>query len=209
MANFNLNNFKTAVLTQGIAKPNRFEVLITVPTVMQPYVNDARLVSLFCESANLPQLNLGIAPQRIYGPNYQNPLTIEYGGESIPMSFLVDQKLVVKKFFDTWIHKIVDPVSFHVGYRNSPATGYTSKIIIHQLNERDDPVYSVELVDAFPRNIGILDLNMASQNTPHKLNVTFTYRRWKIYNETERALAGSIYLNKKNEDGTFRQIDFQ
>jgi len=35
------------------------------------------------------------------------------------------------------------------------------------------------IVDAFPRNIGIMNLDSAALNTPHKLNVTFAYRKWK------------------------------
>lgn len=188
MATFSLQNFKSEVLRRGVAKPNRFEVQILVPFTLQNGLTNAKLVSLFCENAVLPTYNVGVVPQRIYGPNYQNPQSVEFGGEAITLSFLVDQKMVVKKFFDDWMRLIVNPNTYHVSYRknNSGQSNYTSEIKISQLDERDIEVYNIVLEDAFPRNIGIMDLNMASINTPHKLNVTFAYRRWRDTSITTR-----------------------
>jgi hypothetical protein len=108
---------------------------------------------------------------------------VDYGGESITLSFLVDRSMRVKNFFDKWMRGIVDPNTYNLTYQKDVNKGYTVDMLINQLDEQDNITYSIKLEDAFPRNIGMMDLNMASQNTPHKLNVTFAYRRWRYGSE--------------------------
>lgn len=176
-AQFSPQTFITNVNKLSLAKPNRFEVHILFPRSIAESVGitgGENIISLFCENANLPVQNVGVKQQKIYGPNYQRPVSIDYGGEGIPMTFLVDGKMNVKSVFDIWISKIVDPIQYFVYHPSS----YTSQIKIMQLDEQDNIVYSVILEDAFPRNVGMLELNHSVQNQVHKLNVTFAYRRW-------------------------------
>lgn len=177
MANFSLKNFRSEVNRRGLAKPNRFEVIIQLPialTSQKISASDTRLVSLMCEAASLPTQSIGVKTQRIYGPVYQRPYSVDYGGEGLSMTFLLDQQMDVKALFDAWISKIVDPMQYFVYYHNT----YVSKIQINQLNEKDKTSYSVLLEDAFPRSVALLELNNTTQNQVHKLNVTFGYRRW-------------------------------
>jgi hypothetical protein len=102
-------------------------------------------------------------------------VSIDYGGEGITMTFLVDQQMVVKDFFDHWMEKVISNYSFNVNYQDE----YTSLIRIYQLNQQDERVYGVMLTDAFPRAIAQMDLNHSTQNQVHKLNVTFAYRKWE------------------------------
>jgi len=179
MANFSIDNFQTEVRTRGLARPNRFEISFPVPKGLfnSSEKADPRIISLFCESANIPSKNIGIKQQRIYGPSYPRPFSAEYGGEGITMTFLIDRDMDVKGFFDSWMNIIVDPFQYFVHYPDN----YTVPILIQQLGENDDPTYSVTLEDAFPRSLALMELNNTSQNSVHKLNVTFAYRRWFAY----------------------------
>ena len=146
MANFSLKNFQAQVRTGGLAKPNRFEVLINLPPALiaQGYsTNDSKILSLFCESTNLPTQTIGVKTQRLQGPVYQRPVS-------------------------------VDPIQYFVYYQDT----YVAPITINQLNQKDNTTYSVILEDAFPRSVALLELNNNAQNQVHKLNVTFSYRRW-------------------------------
>lgn len=180
MANFSLKNFRTEINRRGLAKPSRFEAQFNIPAGLGPgfsniTANDVRLVSLFCEVSGLPQQSVGIRNQRIYGPAYPRPFGVEYGGDGLTMTFLIDQSMNVKAFFDAWISKIVDPFQYFVYYLNT----YKTDITISQLDEKHNYVYSVILEDAFPRNVALVEVNHGTQNQVHKLNVTFVYRRWK------------------------------
>lgn len=185
MANFNLNNFTSQVINGGVAKPNRFEIQLPVPRALASVYGGetSRLVSLFCEAANLPVQTIGIKQQRIYGPAYPRPFSSEYGGEGITMSFLLDQSMNIKSFFDSWMTKIVDPIQYFVYYPSE----YTVPIQIYQLDETDLATYGVYIEGAFPRTVSLLELNNTTQNQAHKLNVTFAYRRWSpIHNLSSR-----------------------
>jgi hypothetical protein len=165
---FKLADFISEVKSRGLSKPNRFEVEFARMN------SDSKLVSLFCEISNLPGISINTKGLRIYGPAYQRPVSAEFGGEAINMTFYVDSDFHVKKYFDDWIFKVVNPNSFNVQYEDN----YKSDITIRQLNEKNQITYQVKLIDAFPRAINMMDLNMASDNQVHKLNVTFSYRKW-------------------------------
>jgi hypothetical protein len=183
MAYSTLENFKSEVMARNLAKPNRFEVLIHPPAAFKDYnnnvsetsVQNSKLASLFCESANLPTKTIGVKQQRIQGPAYQRPTSVDYGGEGLSMTFLVDQQMVVKSFFDYWMEKVVSPYSYTINYQDE----YASRINIYQLNEKNERVYGVLLFDAFPRSIAQMELNHGTQNQVHKLTVTFAYRYWE------------------------------
>ena len=177
MEGFNLERFKTEVLTKGLARQNRFQVIINVPPGLQPpYSKYNNLVSLFCEETNFPPLIATAKAYRIYGPAFQMPISAEYGGEGISMTFYVDREMRVKRFFEEWIHTIVEQNTFLLNYRNSYAT---DGISIHQLDEKDNITYTCKLIDAFPRSINLMPVNNSIQNQVHRLTVMFAYRYWE------------------------------
>jgi hypothetical protein len=205
MANFSLKNFRTEVARRGLAKPNRFEVIIQLPVGLNSNnisSNDTRLLSLFCESAMLPTQTINVKQQRIYGPYYQRPISVEYGSEGIPMTFLIDQQMNIKALFDAWMTKIIDPMQYFVNYQNT----YTSRITINQLDQKDKVTYSVVLEDAFPRSVALIELNNSTQNQVHKLNVTFTYRRWApSHRITDGMIYPTVNANEYQKANDFRR----
>jgi len=174
MSTFNLNEFTRKVASGGLAVPSRFEVSIAPPTALSTFTDHSRRISLFCEITNLPGVSVTTKGLRIYGSAYQRPVSAEFGGESITMTFYVDREMNTKAFFDAWVFNIINLNSFNVSYPSE----YVSQIEIRQLDQRDNETYSIMLEDAFPRVVNMLDLNMGAVNQVHKLNVTFAYRRW-------------------------------
>lgn len=184
VAQFNLENFKALVLGQGLARTNRFEVFVQVPSDVRgldaSILNDSQKISLLCEQASFPLLNLNTKSHRIYGPPYPRPVTSEYGGEGIPLTFHVDRKMGVKKIFDDWIQYIVSKDNYHVKYQYTNSNpNYTSDVEIYQLDEADNRTYGVRLKDAFPRSVNLMELNNSAQNQTHRLTVLFAYRKWE------------------------------
>jgi len=174
-ASFDLNNFISSVKTRGLARVNRFEVEIFPPTILAGLTEEARLTSLLCEISNFPPINLSVKPFKIFGPSYQRPITSEYGGDGISMTFHVDTDMVLKRFFDDWTENIVRRDDFTVNYQSS----YTTNIKIKQINEEENVTYEIELLEAFPRSVTLMDLNNSAQNQTHRLNIIFAYRYWR------------------------------
>lgn len=172
MGTFNLREFQSTVNQIGLAEVNRFEMFINAPPTLG--LEDARLPSLLCEITNFPPLNVFVKPLNIYGPAHQRPVSLDYGGDGLAASFYVDQDMRVKRFFEDWIWKISDPVSHNISYQGN----YACDITIKQLNRKEDEVYEVNLIDAFPRSMNLMDLNNSAQNQVHRLTIVFAFRRW-------------------------------
>jgi len=185
-ANFSLQSFISAVATRGMARTNRYEVAIVSPSGT---TEENTLTSLFCEISALPGMNIAVKPYKIFGPSYQMPLSAEYNGEGLAMTFLLDSNMMVKRFFDDWMHLVSAPGYFHVNYR----AVYARDILIRQLDEgsavtgesdadgdaRPRVTYATRLVGAFPRSMNLVDLNHTTADLVHRLTVIFAYRYWE------------------------------
>jgi len=198
---FNLQEFQSEVFGKGLSRVNRFEVIIPSPSVLtsggfgidqtgssdllEKSISDnmknilgdqvAKKVSLMCESAAFPTVNLQTKPYRIYGVPYQRPVSSEYGGDGVALTFHVDQKMAVKNFFDAWIQSIVQKETYLVSYQKH----YVVDIEINQLDEQNKVSYKNILIEAFPRSTNLMEVNNATQNQTHRLIVLFAFRKWK------------------------------
>jgi hypothetical protein len=110
------------------------------------------------------------------------------------MTFLLDQPMDIRAFFDLWLSSIVDPNQFFVNYQSN----YVVPIKINQLNMQDQIVYSATLEDAFPRSVSLLELNQGNQNSVHKLSVTFVYRRWRPEHRLTDTLQSNMSSSRNN-----------
>ena len=198
MATFKVENFIAEVQSRGLSKPNRFEVVLTPPpcvgnnTVLQinsggsagsiktPNAdgNIARLVSLFAENTQLPQTRINTSRQQLFGPPSFHAQNAEYGGESMGITFLLDREMTVKRFFDVWVDGIVDRVSGVVAYQDEYMC---QSLIINQLDEQDNVMYTARFTDVFPVAVNPVQLDTGMNNQVSKLNVSFNYRRWFWY----------------------------
>ena len=171
-ANFNLSKFISESRISGFARTNRFEVMIIPPLALSA-VGD--LPSLYCETASLPMLNINTKSHKIFGPAYQRPMTSDYGGEGRSFVFHVDRDMVVRKYFEDWMHLIVDPNTFGVSFQEE----YITSILIRQLDEQNNVTHDIELLEAFPKSMNLMDLNNNSSNQTHRLNILFAFRYWR------------------------------
>lgn len=172
-SSFSLDGFVSTVKQASFARVNRFEVLINTPPGLN--TSDSRQVSLYCEVSNFPPLSLSVKPFKIFGPSYQRPITSDYGGDGMSMTFHADRDMIIKRFFDSWIETVVSGNTFEVAYQSE----YTTNIYIRQLDEQNNITYEIELLEAFPRSITLMELNNSAQNQSHRINVIFGYRYWK------------------------------
>ena len=118
MANFSLERFQKEILSgAGLARNNRFEVLIPTPAGLANRKIDADLSSLYVEQASVPLLNIFSKSFKIFGPSYQRPISSEYGGEGLPITFHVDRNMRVRRFFEDWMHLVINPNRFTVSYQ--------------------------------------------------------------------------------------------
>ena len=174
MSLFSLENFRAEVLNRGLAKANRFEVIIVPPKCVAS-AGDVRLISMMAENCQLPTTRIITAQQRIFGPPTNHPQSAEYGGDNMTVQFYLDREMTVKRFFDVWVDGIVDRTRNTVYYQDN----YLSQgMTISQLDEQDRAVYGVKFMDLFPIAVNPVQLDHNQANTVSRLTVTFAYRRW-------------------------------
>jgi hypothetical protein len=203
LAKTGINDFLTQVRTRNMAKPARFEVVITPPPcVLNFKVNEAvsnqttggryttqrtlgailpTRLSLFCEAASIPGTRIITSRQQIFGPPSYHPIAADYGGDSFSLTFMLDMWYTVREFFDVWTDGIVNRESGTVNYQdNYLCQGMT----VTQLDEADRAHYTVKFEDVFPTSVNPIQLDYTMANQVAKMTVNFTYRRWRSISMT-------------------------
>jgi hypothetical protein len=169
---FSISQFQAAVANRGLARQNRFQVII--PKMGSGA--DGELFILLCQAASLPGATIQVKKQNLFGPAYIRPTNINYG-EQLSLSFFCDKDMIVKRGFDEWIHQVINKSSFTVAYQSS----YARDVIIHQLDNAEKIVYGIKLVDAFPISMGALSLSQSAVDRFHILPITLAYRYWEYH----------------------------
>lgn len=190
-----------ANVKKGMAKANRYAIILTNPKVMQ---NDLRFggeslknILLFCSQVQLPGLEITTSQIKTFGETREMPSGLNY--QQIQVEFYVDQKLLVKSYFDTWFQNIQQG--------NLRTFNYYDDIICNQmhiqvLDIQDNTKYQVTLYEVYPV---ILPNNQlaADQNGVLKLAVTLNYKYWRasqfdVGSKNESSTSPDIFLQKDN-----------
>jgi hypothetical protein len=171
----------------GYAVPNRFEVLINPPARMRR-ANEARQVSMRCETVNLPGRNLAtMEDTNIYGPTREIVNGVTYADE-LNMTFQASSGLEERVFFEEWQAEAFGNWdgdkggNWNVKYYND----YTGNVEISILDRQDNKRYGIKLWEAFPKTITGTDLGQGLNNELIKLGVTFSFRYWTSLDETRK-----------------------
>jgi hypothetical protein len=182
---FNINEFKSNVLSRGVAKTSKFFVDISRPADLQ------RDIRFLCDTATLP----GVAFQssEIRQSGYGNIDSVPYVTtfEQLQLSFIVDSEGAVYKYFHEWVSSIVnfdeygssDTTTVPHSLYAFPNT-YHAVITITHLNEALGEIVEYKLYKAYPINLGSISVAW-SETGIAKLPVSFAYNSWS-----------SKYLNK-------------
>ena len=179
MSVFGIEKLKSAVSNfGGFAKGNRYNVTIIPPTILAQ--NSALSKTQFlCEAVSLPTKGIASNPHDIYGPPREIPYRETF--TEAALSFIVDDAFTVKRFFDEWQTKIINPENGNVA---NYWTNFVGTINISRLSNDattfNDAVdkYKIELREAYPSAVGEIALGHTQGNEILRLSVTFKYRKW-------------------------------
>jgi hypothetical protein len=164
-----IKNFISEIKSQGLARTNRFAVLFTPPTGVNPA--NLRKTLLFCDQAVLPGVNFSTIQNRSYGEVREVPYEKLF--DTAQLTFHVDKDMMVKSLFDSWIMSIQNPVTRTFQYYND----YVSNMQIEVQDLTENTRYEMTLYECYPKTISAISLDNASKDTM-KLTVTFQYKYW-------------------------------
>ena len=177
----------------GIARANRFRVIFTPPktsllnlnleTVISStisgnftarnLINDPRDIDMLCDSVTIPGKQISTIEYQAQ----RESIKVPYGTihDDVTLSFILTNDYYMKTVFDNWINNIVNNSTYTVAYKKD----ITTDVIIQQLDEKNTPIYGVKLRGAFPTTMNEIVLSNESENTIQKLNVSFSYDKYK------------------------------
>ena len=170
-----ISNFRNQFNRLGTPAPtNRFEVTIPTPGGLSIEPDVSRDLTLLCEQAELPGKSMMTVEDKLYGP----PRKIAYGQLFIDttMTFICTSNgWEEKMYFDEWQNQIVDPELFDAKYFDE----YTTTVALKTYDEGNVGNYGIRFLEAYPLNVGAVNLGMNQNNEYARLSVTFAYRRWE------------------------------
>jgi hypothetical protein len=166
-----INEFK-ASFQKDVARTNKFQVSIPVPLTLIPYVKNAKNLIYRCENATLPGRTMMTLDQKI-GSNPIEKYPYQTTFQDIDLTFIVDDDMNQKVFFDAWLNFINPTYNYNFRYKGD----YSTAITISQYDVTNKVSYSINLYDAYPISMNQLDLDWAGDGY-HKLTVSFAYTYW-------------------------------
>lgn len=177
-----LREFIALVRKKGLARQERFFVEISA-------LNQD--LTLLCDEATLPGKNIAVRTLRINGMDEYRAATVDYGGNSITLTFIIDTDWTARQAMEEWVATCVNnrmegnEVGFYADYVQNIGL-YT---LVPQ-DEREAPekiAFYINLIDCFPTSINVMPLSYAA-NGVHKMSVTLSYKYWTSSFETVDAV---------------------
>jgi hypothetical protein len=166
-----ISNF-LSTFRNDLARPNRFDVNIPIPLGLIQYIKTSTPLQYRCDATNLPGRTIATTEQKTYGPIEKYPYLSTYN--DIDLTFIVSGDMTEKIFFDAWLNYVNPTQSNNFRYK----TDYAVTLSINQYDQSNNLSYTVALFDAYPISVNQLDLDW-SNDSYHKLSVTFAYTYWK------------------------------
>ena len=152
----------------------------------------------FCSGATLPERTvLDHSAGQLYGPERHIARGLEFS--DMNLTFMLDSELSERAVFETWQNLIINQRTFNANFYDE----YIGKVFIFPLHENrpeatntrprgiDNPDiygplarltlsgYYCELLEAYPKTIGGVELGYDKGSEFAKQSVTFNYRYWR------------------------------
>ncbi len=182
--NKTLTEFKTALIGGG-ARPNLFEVGITLPGAAQTAVGtlDAKF-TLLCKAANLPASNIASIDVPFRGRTFKVAGDRTYDTWSITV--INDTDFVIRTFMENWMqyigqYKDASGVTSPNDYMASAQVDQLTRVDTAQGATSGGGISvakSYTFQDIFPTNISAIDLSFDSSDAIEEFTVEFQVNYW-------------------------------
>ena len=150
----------------------------------------------FCSSASLPERTItDTSANQYYGPERNIARGMEFA--PINLNFMLDAELSERTIFESWQNLVINQRTFNANFYDE----YVGRILIFPLHENKNETsnrfnvpatnafgpmasltlagYYIEIVEAYPKTIGAVDLAYNNGNAIANQSITFNYRYWQ------------------------------
>lgn len=168
----NISDFK-AQLTGGGARANQFRVQITFPSFVNLGIVAGLQTQFLCKSAQLPASTV-----ENFGVQYRGR-AVNFAGERsfAPWTIQVynDTNFNIRNAMEQWSNGIQN-LSATTGLTNP--RDYQVDLAVHQLDRNGATVKTYNFIDAYPTEVGTIELDYDTVNAIETFPITFQYNYW-------------------------------
>ena len=177
----------------GYSRPNRFEVVITLPagvsgassggagdsalaSNMQQIRSGetARRISFRCNSISMPDRSLRtVVNSNIYGPPHDIVQGQTYA--TVSASYYLSSDLAERYFFEEWQKTTFNTDTYDINYYKE----YIGSVDIYALNEKDERQYGIKLEECYPDTIGGINFSHEKATSVNTFTVSFKFRYFR------------------------------
>ncbi len=176
------HEFLSHLKTTGVARTSHFQVTIPVVTgeVDSSLLGTNRLLSLRCETTELPGRQLVTQENKIYGPTYKTPYHSLY--QDLTLNFLETGNFFIRQFFESWIDGIWAVANNRLNYPNT----YRRDMLVTQYDmtapEGGTSLQTLaawQLYGAFPTSVNQMPVSWTEDGL-HRVTVTMAYEYYTL-----------------------------
>ena len=192
-AQFNVGHFSSKIAANGLASPNKFEVIFSVIPITVKGVDATTQLSLMCDQVSLAgrdvqavlDLQYGIRRQVVYNAPAYTPLSL---------SFLCTDKMDEKRILDEWNNKCVSVGGgFNVAYYND----YIGELDVYVLDRSGkNRTYHMHYHEVYPKTVTAVELNHGTTNATMRVTTEIQYAFWTT---------SDIHLGSTSKSGDVRR----
>jgi hypothetical protein len=164
-----IDNLKSTIGKHGgLARSNRFDILMIPPAEAFDDIEDARDINILCETCSLPGRQIQTFEHTYF--RQQIKVAESFINEDVSFTFNLTSDYFIKDIFDRWTNLIIDRNSYKKNYDSV----YKRDVGIYQNDVKNKNVYGIKLINAFPISVQAIELD-SSAGEIQKVTVDFTY----------------------------------
>ena len=174
-AQFSVTDFSSKISANGLASPNKFEVIFRAIPGAKNGAADLLQLSLMCDQVSLAgrdvqamlDLQYGIRRQVVYNAPSYTPLSL---------SFLCTDKMDEKRILDEWNNRCVSVNGgFNVEYYNN----YIGELDVFVLDRSGkERTYHMHYHEVYPKTVTAVELNHGTTNATLRVTAEIQYAFW-------------------------------
>jgi len=173
MAILRVDDFR-GKMTGGGARANLFEVNVNFPGVAG---GDTELTNFMCRGAQLPEAVTGVVEVPFRGRIIKFPGDRQFNNWT--MTIYNDTNFNIRNSFERWFNAM----NTHLGnigliMDNAGYGTYLADIEVNQLNQAGSTVKKYTIRNAFPANIGAIDLDYNQATDIEQFTVELAFDYW-------------------------------
>lgn len=173
-----MGDFVDMVRRKSISRQSHFYTSIFPPnTLIDDYSDPETIeqISLYIEQASLPEMAIITMQTHATGIGIDIPYDKSFG--QTVMTFVCDQDMVIKSFFDRWIMSIMNTPNGVFEYYDDYVIPELPVVVT---DAALNPVYMVVFHNAYPKLINDMYLSSNSRDV-NRIQVQFAYSQWRSY----------------------------